>query len=204
MSSTLVVMLRPDPSRHCKVRPGDEVLDSVGLPGWEEQSVWGWDSGTGTFFAQLWHNDSVSEAPDIAIVAGPRTVYPWPSCVALAVVERVEGMDPLTVVRAMGLADPDPQLRADEEIAELIEQARADGRTRCVEGQVHALTWTLGRADRSPGSRLTWCGGRPTAAQVDAEHHMATGGLYRAVGRDREALSGVDMALWQALGRRYT
>jgi hypothetical protein len=37
------------------------------LPGWEEQSVWGWDAQLGTLFAQLWPNGDDSDAPPLTI-----------------------------------------------------------------------------------------------------------------------------------------
>jgi hypothetical protein len=128
-------------------------------------------------------------------------MYPWPGCIALEIVERIRNLDPLGVVRAMGLADPNPQLRPDAEIMALVREAASLGDSPFAQGQIRALGWTLGRADRSPASLLAWYSGRPTAAQVDAEHQMATGAVYRQ-GADREAFSGVDTALWQALGRR--
>jgi hypothetical protein len=41
------------------------------LEGWEDRSVWGWDEGTGSWWAQLWRNDlpddPVADAPHVGI-----------------------------------------------------------------------------------------------------------------------------------------
>ena len=41
------------------------------LPGWQRRSVWGWDEGTGSWWAQLWRDDRpddpVADAPHVAI-----------------------------------------------------------------------------------------------------------------------------------------
>jgi hypothetical protein len=92
-------------------------------------------------------------------------MYPWPGCIALEIVERIRNLDPLVVVRAMGLADPDPSLRPDAEIMALVQEADSLGDSPFAQGQIRALSWTLGRADHSPARLLAWYGGRPTAAR---------------------------------------
>ncbi|MDX3100000.1 hypothetical protein [Nonomuraea angiospora] len=41
------------------------------LEGWQGRSVWGWDEGTGSWWAQLWRNDlpddPVADAPHVSI-----------------------------------------------------------------------------------------------------------------------------------------
>lgn len=195
-------MAVPEHSRNHTARPGHQLHDAVDLPGWEDQSIWGWDEGTGSFYAQLWRNDSTSDTPDIWLTAA-RTPYPWPSSIALSIVEQT-GVDALTVVRAMGLAHPDPTLLADEAIMDRAgELARLNDQSRYIGGQVHALAWVQGLAEFTPGTRTEWGTRKPSAAQVDAEHHMVTGRVYR--GEDsvdgRDFFAGADEALWWALGR---
>ena len=38
------------------------------IPGYEQQSVWGYDPATGDLFAQLWRNGSNSDEPEIWII----------------------------------------------------------------------------------------------------------------------------------------
>jgi hypothetical protein len=93
-------MTVPDHSRNHTARPGYQLHDAVDLPGWEHQSIWGWDEGTGSFYAQLWRNGSASDAPEIWLT-GARTPYPWPASIALAIVEGTK-TDALTVVHGQG------------------------------------------------------------------------------------------------------
>ena len=92
-------------ARNFGVRPGQPLHDSIELPGWEHRSIWGYDD-VGSFYAQLWRNDSTADAPDTWL-SGVEPIYSWPGCIALAVVETT-GHDPVTVIRALGLANPDP------------------------------------------------------------------------------------------------
>jgi hypothetical protein len=64
--------------------------------------------------------------------------------------------------------------------------------------RIQALARVLGTAPLSPGTRTAW-NVKPTPAQVDAEHHLVTGRVYREENRD--FYSGADEALWWALGR---
>ncbi|MFI9841847.1 hypothetical protein ACIHFD_32755 [Nonomuraea sp. NPDC051941] len=76
------------------------------LEGWENRSVWGWDEGTGSWWAQLWHNDlpddPVADAPHVSI--GP---------LAGQHISAASGLVPL-IAAATG-ADPD---RIDQLLAE--------------------------------------------------------------------------------------
>jgi hypothetical protein len=96
-------------SRNYDCRPGCEFWDGIDLPGWEEQSVWGYDTSMSSFFAKLWTNGSTSDAPKIWL-SGFDTIYPWASGIVLGIVERLNE-DPLAVVHGLGLADPN--LRCD-------------------------------------------------------------------------------------------
>lgn len=186
-----------DTSRNHRRRPGQNFTDALALPGWDEQSIWGYDEGTGSFFAQLWSNGSRSDPPEIWL-SGAQTVYPWPGSIALAVVEKTRA-DPLAVVQALAIAAPEPCMRDGKEILSNVESLAAAADDPYLRGQVHALAWTQGKVDGSPGLRTSWCEGKPSAAQVDAEHHLVTGRVYR--GEDRDFFAGADSALWWALGR---
>lgn len=57
------------------------------LDGWGELSVWGWDEGTGSLFAQLWHDpddDNYESDEDPEIWISPPTWEPTGQPVVLA------------------------------------------------------------------------------------------------------------------------
>ncbi|MCK2239728.1 MULTISPECIES: hypothetical protein [unclassified Crossiella] len=193
----------PDHSRNHTARPGYQLHDAVDLPGWEQQSIWGWDEGSSSFYAQLWRNDSTSDAPEIWLT-GARKPYPWPGCIALEIVERTQA-DALAVVQAMGIAHPEPTLRTENEIMQRAGELNPlRDRGDFVKGQIHALAWTQGLAEFTSGTRTEWGKDRrPTPAQADAEHHMITGRVYLG-GTEfdgQDFFNGADEALWWALGR---
>jgi len=195
---TLICMGLPEHSRNHSVQPGVRLHDAVDLPGWERRSIWGWDEGTSSFYAQLWRNDSTSDAPDVWLT-GARKPYPWPGCIALEVVEHAEA-DTLAVVRALGIAHPEPTLRTSAEIgSRALQLSELKKAGHYVGGKMHALAWTQGLADFTPGTRTYWGSSVPTAERVDAEHHMITGSVYR--GDNPAFFSGADESIWWALRR---
>ncbi|HEY0695885.1 MAG TPA: hypothetical protein VGD71_43460 [Kribbella sp.] len=121
----------------------------------------------------------------------------------LAIVEDTRA-NPLTVVHALAIAHPKPALRCDRVIRKrLAELANLNDNSGYIRGQTHALQWTQGLAESTPGTR-TKCGTtKPTAAQVDAEHHVVTGRIYAGGTADdgRDFFNGADEALWWALNR---
>src|ERR1043165_7598446 len=137
---TLVGMDVPGHSRNHTARPGFQERDAVDLLGWDEQSIWGWDEGLSSFYAQLWRNGSVADSPEIWL-SGTRTSYPWPGCLALDIV-KYTGVDPLTIVRAMAIAHPAPTVRTDEEILRVLAKLR--GGDAYIGGHIQALAWTQG------------------------------------------------------------
>jgi len=60
----MIFMVGVDFTRNFGARPGYALHDAVDLPGWGDQSVWGWDEPMGTFHAQLWRNGSRGDRPD--------------------------------------------------------------------------------------------------------------------------------------------
>ncbi|MGH3718302.1 MAG: hypothetical protein ACRDRI_05545 [Pseudonocardiaceae bacterium] len=194
----------PDASRQYGRRPGTApFLEGIYLIGWEDRSTWGYDETLGGFYALLQPNGSTSDEPEISLSCldriYPSRTYPWPSCIVLGIVERTHTA-PLAVVRGMGVADPNPTLRPRDEIMGRIKDlGGSKDHTRFVTGQLHALGWTVGLAEFCPGSGLRSGTAKPSPAQVDAEHHMVTGRVYR--GEDRDLYSGADTGLWWALGR---
>jgi hypothetical protein len=93
----------------------EEFRTTLELPGWQNQSAWGYDEPMDSYFAQLWRNTNRDEAqPDIWL-SGFRTKYARPGSIALEIM-KLTGHDPLTIVSAMGILDPGPQLRKIVEI----------------------------------------------------------------------------------------
>jgi hypothetical protein len=190
--------LGPDPTRNHARRPGHDFRDMIYLEGWENQSVWGYDEGMGSFFAQLWRNGSLSDDPDVWL-SGVECPYPWPSCIALGVFQ-VTRCDPEMVTRALGIAEPGARLRPSHELAAEADNLSGRACDPYLAAKRDALLWVLGRAEKSPGTGLGWNRGTPTAGQVAAELHLVTGRIYNDRANQRTH-SGADEALWWALGR---
>ncbi len=41
--------------------------EALWLPGWSDQSIWGYDEQMDTFFAQLWRDDDANDDPTVWI-----------------------------------------------------------------------------------------------------------------------------------------
>lgn len=64
-------------SRHHRTRAGYDFRDAKGLDGHDDQSIWGYDTGVDSFFAQLWKNGSESEDPELWLTS-PLLSATWP------------------------------------------------------------------------------------------------------------------------------
>lgn len=86
-----------------------------GLPlaGWDRYSVWGFDTGVNSFFAQLWRNDDDSQGePRVWITPGARFTVPIISVYELAgLIAATTGCSPLAVRDAMVASVPDIMAR---------------------------------------------------------------------------------------------
>jgi hypothetical protein len=87
--------------------PAGSSGDEIDLPGWEQRSVWGYDTSISSFFAKLWTNFSISDAPEIRL-SGLDTIYPWPGGIVLEIVERINE-DPLAIVHGLAWPIPTPR-----------------------------------------------------------------------------------------------
>lgn len=191
-------ILNPDWSRCHGVRPGEDFYDAIWLDGFEEQSIWGYDTGTGGFFAQVWQNGSANEQPDLWLTA-PMTL-PCAQALLPAIVE-FTGHDPLAVVRAMGIARPNPTCVPDTELKAYLEELCQRPDNDVTAGETAACRWMLGLSDIAPSSESRTPSGdglRPLAVEVDAEAAHATGNSYL---RRRDYDIGVETGLIKALAR---
>jgi hypothetical protein len=190
-----------DHSRHFEYGSRGGFIAPLDLPGWGWQSYWGMNEREPGFFAALWHQGGWSPVPDYALVTGQR-YYKYPGCLTLRIVE-ITGLSSLKVVRAMAIADPEPTLRADEELAAALDDDPPPGSaTDFARGAADALRWLLGTKGRAPGSQKRWPRSRPRPEHADAEEHVLLG---RTMDYDHLELQGyyggADSALWWALGR---
>ncbi|AGL15149.1 hypothetical protein [Actinoplanes sp. N902-109] len=71
------------------------------LDGWDQQSIWGWDSGMSCYFAQLTRNgNSDDNGPDVWITPPAWPAMQLPDTLAQAIA-RATGADLATVSAAM-------------------------------------------------------------------------------------------------------
>jgi hypothetical protein len=194
-------MINDDNSRNVGARPGYTLNDTVELTGWDDRSTWGYDDGIASFYAQLWRNPGDTDAPDIWL-SGVDPRYPWPGCLALAIVDAT-GRDPLSVIRALGIAAPAPSVRPSLQITCALEDLSDPGVDTYAAGQAAVYRWALSGGDKAPGSWLPWNGQPPTPEQVDAERHMITARAYQQCeAHTRAFVGGADEALTWLLTTR--
>jgi hypothetical protein len=117
-----------DHSRYYNFNDGRDFVAPLLLAGWDVRSVWGLDNRSRTFFAGLWENGQHTPVPNYALFSGKR-YYQWPACIAADLVDLTE-RDPLSVIRAMAIADPAPRLRPLELISREAATGRAHGCSR--------------------------------------------------------------------------
>ena len=169
---------------------------AIDLAGFEEQSTWGWDEMSGSFYAQLWRNDNRGDNPDLWL-SGVQ-----PIAHAEQLVEPLASFadrTPLDVVRALGIAHPSPQLQTAEHVAEQWRQAYARSGDDYTNGLCTGYAWVITDGPRSPSSDQ-WIPGTPLAPVVHAEAAHATGVVYSSVnGRSQSFNVGVEEALLNSL-----
>jgi hypothetical protein len=191
-----------DYSRYFDWNEGRDFVARLLLEDWDVRSVWGLDNGAQTFFAGLWRNHQFTPVPNHTLFTGDK-YYRCPGCIAADIAD-ITSYDPLTVVRAMAIADPAPTARRGDEIArELAELHSRSGSPTFIDGVRDGLLWAQGSREITPGSRIEWPGGTPTPEEVDAEEQMLVGRMYDYELIDDQAFhAGADSALMWVLGRR--
>jgi hypothetical protein len=189
-----------DHSRHFDYGARGGFIAPLVLPGWGWQSYWGMNEREPGFFAALWHKGGWSPVPDYALVSGHR-YYKYPGCLVLQIVE-ITGLNSLKVVRGMAMADPQPTLRADDELTAALDDHPPDVAPDFQRGIGDALRWLLGNGRKAPGSQKRWPRSRPRPEHADAEEHMLLGRTMDYDHLDQQGYyGGADCALWWALGR---
>lgn len=186
-----------DVTRNADVVPGvEDFYDAIDLPGWDDRGTWGYDPGMRSFYAQLWRNGSTAEDPEIWL-NGASQPLAWPSCILVRLVE-LTGVDPLTVMNALGLAAHDGPIASPQSFMDQLEEVgRQPSPYPYVEGQRIALLWLLGQESTCPGSGWSWTPSVPSRTVVNAEMLMANGDIYlRGLGG---VASGVEEVLVDAL-----
>ena len=184
-------------SRHHRTRAGYDFRDAIWLDGHDDQSIWGYDTGVRSFFAQLWKNGSESEDPELWLTP-PVLSATWPYVLVPPIVAYADA-EPLAVVRALGVAHPASELRDPDELVERRERLLAADDHPYFAGQLRALDWILGHNTTSPSTMtLVRCGERPTAVEIDAEATLAAGMLTIT---GRVEWSGVEAGLFETLQR---
>lgn len=184
-------------SRHHRTRAGHDFRDAIWLDGHDDQSIWGYDTGVDSFFAQLWTNGSESEDPELWLTP-PLLAATWPYVLVPPIVAYADE-EPLAVVRALGIARQAPALHCEDELVERRKRLLAEDDHPYLAGQLRALDWMLGHSTTSPSTMtLVPRGECPTAEEVDAEATFAAGMLTIT---GRTGWSGVEAGLFEALRR---
>ncbi len=190
-----------DASRHFDFGGPSSFISPLDLPGWGWQSYWGVNERELGYFAALWHTRRWSPVPDYALVTGGRRYYKYPGCLVLRIVE-ITGLTSLEVVRAMAIADPEPTLRADDELTAALDDHPPHNAPEFQRGVADALRWLLGTTRKAPGSQKRWPRSRPRPEQADAEEQMLLGRTMDRDHLDQQIYyGGAEWALWWALGR---
>ena len=171
-------LTQADWSRQHGVRPGDDMHDAILIDGFDQQSIWGYDSGTGSFFAQIWQNGSRSDHPDLWLTAPTWTL----SCAQAVVAPLVDhtAADPLDVVRGLGIAHPSPSIAPANRIFDQFARIADSGDNDFTAGAHAATRWMLGDGDKAPLSQTRSLDpdATPAPEDIDAESSYATSVVY--------------------------
>lgn len=192
-------MNRTDWSGNRDRPPGEGFQDRVRLLGWEAQSTWGYDAATESFVATLRRN----EGDEVHEVGRQGSPLRWADCVAAEVLDRT-GCDPVSAVRALGIARPRPALRRTGDLVETLsrwlreslDEACGSGYHR---GRIAGLAWIVAGTEVAPASGWRSGGDVPAAERVDAECVLAKGRVYVGGHQPRDFYTGVEEALEYAL-----
>lgn len=181
-------------SRNSALVVGEELHDSVDIPGYEHHSTWGYDLNTRSYWASLWPNNGDRDAPPTVSVGWSGPTLPRPDCVLVELCTQLQH-DPLTVARGLGLMRP-IHPRTPEQLATRHFDVFEPG---VIDGYTLVGSWLVGDADRCPASGWPcYPGFVPAAEHLWAEVIYVTGRLY--MGERTSLLASLDEALCYAAG----
>jgi hypothetical protein len=178
--------------------PGEAFQERLRLSGWDARSSWGYDGARESFVATLRRNDS-DEVHEVGRQGPPLR---WADCVAAEVLDRT-GCDPVSAVRALGIARPRPALRRTGDLVETLSkwlrESVTESSSSYQRGRIAGLAWIVAGTEVAPASGWRSGGDVPAAERVDAECVIARGRIYVGGHQPRDYYTGVEEALEFAL-----
>ncbi|MFI8992149.1 hypothetical protein ACIG63_45690 [Streptomyces antimycoticus] len=194
--------------------PQRDSVKPLWLPGWEAYSTWGYDTGTGSYYAQLYRDEDDRDAKPRHWISGTGQSIQHPQVLYMRIALATRA--PLTAVYEALLKSPtavaaghrypmDPIAPGGRTLAEIRHQlgAARTGSSGYEQGSRMALQWLLGEVPTAPCSGATVPdGGRPSPLAVAAEAWAATGAIYMTAAK--ELAAGAETALLWALGTSTT
>ena len=195
---TRLAMTRTNWSENRDRPPGETFQARVRLLGWEAHSTWGYDAATESFVATLRRDDS-DEAYELGQQGPPLR---WADCLAAEILDRT-GCDPVSAVRALGIARPRPVLRRTGDLVETLSrwlrESLDEAGSGYQRGRIAGLAWIVAGTEVAPASGWRSGGDVPAAERVDAECVLAKGRVYIGGHQPRDFYTGVEEALDFAL-----
>lgn len=186
-----------DESRNGAAPVGESLYDAVLIPGYEDYSVWGFDEGMGSYWANLWRNDEDRDAAPSLSVGASGPLLRRPEAVMVAIAEHL-GFAPVTVTQGLGLQTTRRRARSrDERLGYLasIQPGHGDYSVGVYEG----AAWLAGQASRCPVSGWPCHPGFiPGAEHIHAEVLYASGAVY--LGQNLPRHRGAEQSLMWAIG----
>ncbi|HEY7049313.1 MAG TPA: hypothetical protein VH373_18990 [Jatrophihabitantaceae bacterium] len=191
-------MARPSWSENRVRPPGEAFQERLRLSGWEAHSSWGYDAATDSYVATLRRNDG----DNVQEVGREGPPLRWADCIAAEVLDRT-GCDPVSAVRALGIARPRPALRRTgdlvETLAKWLRESLNESGSGYQRGRIAGLAWIVAGTEVAPASAWRSGGDVPAAERVDAECVIARGRVYVGGHQPRDFYTGVEEALEFAL-----
>lgn len=192
-------------------QPRQDSINPLWLKGWDSYSTWGWDSGTTSYYAQLYRNDADRDGAPTVWLDG--TTVPVQRLQVLFMRIAMATREPVTAVYeallhrtpdgvAAGYRHPvDPITPGGLPLAQVRYQLgeMSEG-SNYEHGAVEALRWVLGQRAEAPASgAMVPTGERPSPLALAAESWAATAAVYMT--RVKEYAAGAEAALMWATGK---
>lgn len=173
------------------------------LKGWEGQSIWGFDEGVGSYFAQLWRDEDFGDNPTVWI-SGVEPRFTMVEQLFTVVVAATRAPF-LSVYQAMQFPELNPATKASPpqpaEIRDRQLEAASDGQTDAYpRGAADALAWALWDLPIGPVTGQ-FVSVTPTAEQIEAERWAATAAVYQRDDQPQGYFAGAETALMWVRGQ---